>query len=328
MAQPQQRPAVGVVRFYNFLPEGLSFLGEVLAGLAQSRKALPSNYFYDARGRDLYEQLCRSPEYYCARAELEILREHGAALAEFLGPDCQLIEFGCGMGAATHMLIDKLRPQLYVPVETAGEEMRSATDGLVQAFPWLNISAICADCTGALTLPQFVGVPIRKKVVYFPASAIGYYTPQRALESLQLARRMVGTGGALLAAVDPKKPEQVLAAAYDDAAGIIAAFNLNLVARINRELGADFQLRRFRHLALCTEDGGRIELRVESLASQLVHVGGVRFNFTQGETMLTGVSCKYGLEEFRELAQRAGFAPAHAWTDAANLFSVLGLTAV
>ena len=328
MAQPQQRPAQGVVRFYNFLTQDTSFLGDVLSGLARPRKALPPKYFYDARGCDLFEQICELPEYYPTRTELAIMREHAAAMAGFLGAGCQLIEFGSGSSRKTRILIEQLQPPLYVPVDIAGEALQAAATGLAQQFPWLNINGVCADYTKALTLPVFVGVPICRKAVYFPGSTIGNFTPEEAIAFLQLARRMVGAGGALLIGVDLKKEKSVLDAAYDDAAGVTAEFNLNLLARINRELGGDFQLRRFCHRAFYDEDKGRIEMHLESLASQFVHVGGERFDFRQGETILTEISCKYGVDEFRAVAQRAGFAPGETWTDPARLFSVHGMIAV
>ena len=328
MAQPQQPPAAGVVRFYNFLTEGASFLGDVLAGLARPNKALAPKYFYDARGCELFEQICELPEYYPTRTELAIMHEHAAAMAKFLGPGCQLIEFGSGASTKTRILIEALQPPLYVPIEIAGEAMQTAASGLAQAFPWLNINGVCADYTKPLILPEFVGVPIRRKAVYFPGSTIGNFTPQEAVEFLQHARRSVGAGGALLIGVDLKKNKAVLDAAYDDAAGVTAAFNLNLLARINRELGGDFQLPRFRHRAFYDEERGWIEMHLESLASQLVHVGGERFSFSRGETILTEISCKYGVDEFRGLAQRAGFAPGQTWIDADNLFSVHGMIAV
>jgi L-histidine Nalpha-methyltransferase len=328
MAYPQERPDVGVVRFYNFLPEGSSFLEEVLTGLALPQKALPSKYFYDARGCRLFEQICELPEYYPTRTELAIMREHAAAMAKFLGPDCQLIEFGSGSSRKTHILIEHLQPPLYVPIDIAGEAMQAAADGLAQAFPWLNINGVCADYTKLLTLPVFVGVPIRRKAVYFPGSTIGNFTPEEAIEFLQRAQRMVGTGGALLIGVDLKKDKPVLDAAYDDAAGVTAAFNLNLLARINHELGGNFQLRRFRHRAFYDEDRGRIEMHLESRAAQFAHVGGERFRFGQGETIRTEISCKYSVDEFRAVAQRAGFAPSQTWIDADRLFSVHGMIAV
>lgn len=328
MAQPQQRPAEGVVRFYNFLPGGDSFLDDVLTGLARPQKTLPPKYFYDVRGCELFEQICELPEYYPTRTELAIMREHAGAMVKFLGPDCQLIELGSGSSRKTRILIEQLQPPLYVPIDIAGEALRAAAAGLAQLFPWLNISGVCADYTKPLTLPEFVGVPIRKKAVYFPGSTIGNFTPHEAIEFLQLARRMVGAGGALLVGVDLKKDKKVLDAAYSDAAGVTAAFNLNLLARINRELGGDFQLRRFCHKAFYDEDKGRIEMHLESLAAQFVHVGGERLRFSQGETIHTEISCKYSVEEFRAVAHRAGFEPDQTWIDAANLFSVHGMIAV
>ncbi len=328
MAQPQQRRAQGVVRFHNFLPEGDSFLGDVLKGLARTQKTLPPKYFYDARGCELFERICELPEYYPTRTELAIMREHAGAMAKFLGPDCQLIELGSGSSRKTRILIEQLQPPLYVPIDIAGEALKAAAASLAQLFPWLNIIGVCADYTRPLTLPEFVGVPIRKKAVYFPGSTIGNFTPHEAIEFLQLVRRMVGTGGALLVGVDLKKDKKVLDAAYDDAAGVTAAFNLNLLARINRELGGDFQLRRFCHKAFYDEDKGWIEMHLESLAAQFVHVGGERLRFSQGETIHTEISCKYSVEEFRAVAHRAGFAPGQTWIDAANLFSVHGMIAV
>jgi L-histidine Nalpha-methyltransferase len=328
VAQPQQRPAEGVVRFYNFLPEGDSFLDDVLAGLARSQKTLPPKYFYDARGCELFEQICELPEYYPTRTELAIMREHAGAIAKFLGPDCQLIEFGSGSSRKTRILIEQLQPPLYVPIDIADEAMRAAAAGLARAFPWLNIIGVCADYTKPLTLPEFVGVPIGRKAVYFPGSTIGNFTPHEAIEFLQLARRMVGPGGALLVGVDLKKDKKVLDAAYSDAAGVTAAFNLNLLARINRELGGDFQLRRFCHKAFYDQDKGWIEMHLESLAAQFAHVGGARFRFSAGETIHTEISCKYSVGEFQAVAHRGGFEPDQTWIDAANLFSVHGMIAV
>ena len=327
MAQQQPRPAEGVVRFYNFLPGGDSFLDDVLTGLARPQKTLPPKYFYDLRGCELFEKICELPEYYLTRTELALMREHAGAMAKFVGPNCQLIEFGSGSSTKTRILIERLAPPLYVPVDIAGEAIRAAAAGLVHAFPSLNINGVCADYTKPLKLPEFVGVPIRRKAVYFPGSTIGNFTPPEAIEFLRLARDMVGAGGALLIGVDLKKDKQLLSAAYDDAAGVTAAFNLNLLARINRELGGDFQLRRFRHKAFYDEDKGWIEMHLESLASQIVHVGGERLRFAAGETIQTEISCKYSVAEFQAAARRAGFEPGQTWTDAASLFSVHGMIA-
>ncbi len=328
MAQPQQRRAQGVVRFHELLPETDSFLDDVLTGLARPQKTLPPKYFYDARGCELFEKICELPEYYPTRTELAIMREHAGDMAKFLGPDCQLIELGSGSSRKTRILIEQLQPPLYVPIDIAGEALRAAAAGLAQLFPWLNVIGVCADYTKPLALPEFVGVPITKKAVYFPGSTIGNFTPDEATEFLRLVRRMVGPGGALLVGVDLKKDKKVLDSAYDDAAGVTAAFNLNLLARINRELDGDFQLQRFCHKAFYDEDKGRIEMHLESLAAQSVRVGGERLRLRQGETIHTEISCKYSVEEFRAVAQRAGFKPDQTWVDAASLFSVHGMIAV
>ena len=328
MAQPLQRPALGVVRFYNFMPEGASFLDDVLQGMALPRKTLPPQYRCDARGRALLEKIGELPGYQRARAEFALMREHDAAMAKFLGPDCQLIELGNCPSRTTHFLIERLHPPLYVPLDIDGEVMRAHTGALAQAFSWLNVNGVCADHTKLPILPEFVGVPIRKKAVYCPGSALGNFAPQEMLELLQFARRSVGLGGSLLIGVDLKKDDPARHAAYADAVGVIAAFNLNLLARINRELGGDFQLQRFRHRAVHDADRDRVELHIESTAAQFVHIGGTRFRLEQGESLFTAAFCRYDIDEFRALAQRAGFAPAQAWIDGAAHFSVHALIAV
>jgi L-histidine N-alpha-methyltransferase len=330
MAQPQQEqhPATGVVRSYNFLPPDDLFLEDVLMGLARPQKALPAKYFYDRRGCELFEQICELPEYYPTRTELAITQDHLAEMVKFLGPDCQLIEFGSGSSRKTRLLIEKLQPPLYVPIDIAGAAMQAAAVELARLFPWLNINCVCADYTRELALPEFVGVPIRRKAVYFPGSTIGNFTPHEAIGFLQLVRRMVGTGGLLLIGVDTKKDPKLLDAAYNDAAGVTAAFNLNLLERINRELGGDFQLRRFRHKAFYDDRKGWIEMHIESLASQFVNIAGERFRFSPGETIHTEISCKYRIEEFQAVARRSGFEPQLTWTDENALFSVHGMIAV
>lgn len=325
--QPQQQQAPGVVRFYNFLPEDACFLDDVLLGLARPQKSLPTKYFYDAHGCELFERICELPEYYPTRTELAIMRDRIGEMVKFLGPDCQLIEFGSGSSKKTRILIEHLQPPLYVPIDIAGTAMRSAAAALAGLFPWLNITGVCADYTRPLQLPEFVGVPIRRKAVYFPGSTIGNFTPHEAIAFLQLTRRMVGTGGVLLIGVDLKKDKGLLDAAYDDSAGVTAAFNLNLLERINRELGGDFQLQRFRHKAFYDENKGWIEMHIESLTSQFVHVAGERFRFSPGETIHTEISCKYSVEEFQAVARRAGFETAQTWVDGDNLFSVHGMIA-
>jgi L-histidine Nalpha-methyltransferase len=207
------------------------------------------------------------------------------------------------------------------------ETLKASSHELAGRFPWLNVVGICADYTQPLALPRFAGVPIRRKVVFFPGSTIGNFTPSEALEFLKQARRTAGRGGALIVGVDLKKGKAVLDAAYADSKGVTARFNLNLLERINRELGADFQTSRFRHKAFYDPSLGRVEMHLESLAAQAVNVAGRRFDFARGETIHTEISCKYSIAEFQELGRRAGFSPEKVWTDPEQLFSVHGMVA-
>ncbi len=322
-----QPPAPGVVRFYSFLPRAERLLEDVLAGLALPKKSIPPKYFYDEQGCRLFEAICELPEYYLTRTETAILRGNIAEIAQFVGPEAQLIEFGSGVQAKTRILIQALQTQLYVPIDIAIDTLRASSNELARRFPFLNIVGICADHTRPLALPEFVGVPIRKKAVFFPGSTIGNFTPSEALAFLRQARKMAGAGGVLLVGVDLKKDKATLDAAYADAKGVTAQFNLNLLRRINRELAADFQLNRFRHKASYDPILGRVEMHLESLYSQLVHVAGRRFDFAPGETIHTEISCKYSITEFQELGKRAGFTPEKVWTDPEQLFSVHGMVA-
>ena len=318
----------GVVRYYNFLVEGRSFLDDVLAGLAASRKAIPPKYFYDWRGSKLFEAICELPEYYPTRTEMAIMQRHVDEIVRVLGRDTQLVEYGSGASLKTRLLIERARPSLYVPIDISEPQLRSACTELAQLFPWLNINAVVADFTRPLKLPEFIGVRIRRKAVYFPGSTIGNFTPDDAREFLKGIHSVVGSGGMLVVGVDLKKEKRILDAAYDDARGVTAEFNLNLLARINRELGGDFQVQRFRHKAFYDPAKGWVEMHLESLYQQLVHIAGRRFEFKPGETIHTEISCKYTVKEFQDLARGARFHPEQVWTDPANLFAVHALMAV
>lgn len=322
VAQPQ-----GVVRFYDFLPVRRSFLEDVLAGLSLPQKAIPPKYFYDAAGSKLFERICELPEYYPTRTEMAIMNAHIGEIAQFAGPDLQLIEFGSGAGVKTRLLIEHLKPLIYVPIEIDGATMQAAARGLSARFPALNIAGITADYSQRLVLPEFV-LPIRKKVACFPGSSIGNFTPEEAVDFLRRTRRMVGSGGLLLIGVDLKKDTATLDAAYDDAQGVTAKFNLNLLARMNRELGADFQLPRWSHRAFYYEARGRVEMHLVSRFAQFVRIAGQRFDFAPGETIHTEISCKYSVEEFTGMARLAGFSCEHTWTDEKGMFAVFGMMAI
>src|SRR2546425_10801568 len=212
--QPSLQPAApGVVRVYNFLPPGDNFLEEVLTGLARPQKSIPPKYFYDEQGCRLFEAICELPEYYLTRTETAILRTCIAEIAQFIGPEAQLIEFGSGVQAKTRVLIQALETQLYVPIDIAIDTLRASSNELARRFPFLNIVGICADHTQPLVLPEFAGVPIRRKAVFFPGSTIGNFTPAEALVFLRQARKMAGAGGVLLVGVDLKKDKATLEAA-------------------------------------------------------------------------------------------------------------------
>jgi dimethylhistidine N-methyltransferase len=317
----------GVVRFYSFLPSADHFREDVLAGLSLPQKSIPPKYFYDEQGCRLFEAICELPEYYLTRTETAILRGNIADIAQFVGPDAELIEYGSGMQVKTRLLINALQTRLYVPIDIASDTLQASSNELAGRFPWLNVVGICADYTGPLALPEFVGVPIRRKAAFFPGSTVGNFTPAEALQFLKNVRRSVGKGGVLLVGVDLKKDKPTLDAAYADSKGVTAKFNLNLLSRINRELAGDFQPGRFRHKAFYDSAKGRIEMHLESLYSQIAHIAGQRFDFGAGETIHTEISCKYSIAEFQELGKRAGFSPEKAWTDPEQLFSVHGMVA-
>src|SRR4249920_1369996 len=205
-AEPTPQPlSPGLVRFYTFSPRAAELLEDVLAGLALPQKSIPPKYFYDEQGCRLFDAICELPEYYLTRTETAILRGNIAEIVQFVGPEAQLIEFGSGVQAKTRILIQALQTQLYVPVDIAIDTLRASSNDLAQRFPFLNIVGICADYTRPLALPEFVGVPISRKVVFFPGSTIGNFTPAEALSFLKQARKIVGPGGILLVGVDLKK---------------------------------------------------------------------------------------------------------------------------
>lgn len=327
-ATPSRFEQAGIVRHYDCLTDAASFLDDVLRGLSAPQKLLPPKHFYDAEGSRLFEAICELPEYYPTRTEMAIMREHVPEIARLLGPDVELIELGSGASVKTRLLIEQARPALYVPVEISDAALRSASARLAEQFPWLHVCAVRADFSRPLRMPNFTGVPVGLKVAYFPGSTIGNFTPEESLAVLRNVRELAGTSGRLLIGVDLKKDRRVLEAAYDDAAGVTAQFNLNLLARINRELGGDFQLKRYRHKAFYDERLGRIEMHLESVYSQFAHVAGQRFDFKPGETIHTENSYKYTVPEFQAVARRARFEPQHVWTDARNQFSVHLMIAV
>jgi dimethylhistidine N-methyltransferase len=291
---------------------------DVIAGLSLPQKALPPKYFYDDAGSRLFERICRLPEYYLTRAELSLTRRHLASIARFAGRRCELIEYGSGESLKTRLLIRALRPAAYLPVDISEAALRGAAARLAREFPWLEIVPVNGDFSRPIELPRARA----SRLVYFPGSTIGNLTPEEAHAFLAMTR---GQAARMLVGVDLRKDANVLHAAYNDSRRVTAAFNLNLLARINRELGADFKLKRFAHYAFYNAAAGRIEMHLVSLARQTVRIGRHRFNFDAGESIHTENSYKYSVEDFRALAARAGYEAKKLWTDAKGLFALHGL---
>src|SRR5258706_6787408 len=307
---------------HDLLPPQVSQLDEVIAGLSRPQKEIPPKYFYDARGCELFEAICRLPEYYPPRTELAIMRLHAPAMASRLGHDCALIEIGCGNSEKTRLLLNALQPAVFVPVDIAREQLEASCNTLAQEFPALTMIALRADFALPLALPESQLRHARRRILYFPGSTIGNFTPADAHSFLARWAPALGAGGGALIGVDLKKAPALLDAAYNDAQGVTAAFNLNLLTRINRELGADFDLRAFRHLARYYPERGRVEMHLESMRDQQVSIAGQSFAFRARETIHTENSCKYSVDEFQDLGRAAGYEPVQCWVDEHNLFSV------
>jgi dimethylhistidine N-methyltransferase len=312
--------------FRDLKPGTGSFLHDVVAGLSAQRKTLPPKYFYDERGANLFDAICDLPEYYPTRTEIAMLESVAPDIARRVGAGSAIVEYGSGAGRKTRLLVRALQPRVYVAVDIAGEQLRSAVAALAAEFAGVRMVAICADYTHRLPLADLDMNDVGRRVVYFPGSTIGNFDPPEALQFLVNACGVAGRGGAMLVGVDLKKDHGVLHAAYNDAQGVTAAFNLNVLERINRELGGDFDVARFTHRAHYDEVLGRIEMHLVSATAQRVRVRDHEFWFAAGETIHTENSYKYSVEEFQALAARAGFTPSHCWVDPQRLFSIHYLT--
>ncbi|ACB81565.1 conserved hypothetical protein [Methylorubrum populi BJ001] len=300
------------------------FLADVWDGLGASPKALPAKYFYDAAGSALFEEITVLPEYYPTRTELGILDARGPAIAALLPEGAALVEFGSGSTAKLRRLLRHL-PGLsaYLPVDVSGEFLREQAETLRGDFPGLAVEPVVADFTRPFALPP--GYGDQALAGFFPGSTIGNFEPNEAARLLDVFGRILGTGATLVLGVDLVKDRAVLEAAYDDAAGVTAAFNLNLLHRINRELDGAIDPDSFAHRAVFNEAASRIEMHLVSRRAQTVRVAGRSFSFREGESIHTENSYKYTLDGFRALAARAGWASVEAWTDADGLFSVHAL---
>jgi L-histidine Nalpha-methyltransferase len=307
----------GIVTPLSATPD--EFRDALLSGLRSVPKSIPCKFFYDSEGSRLFEQICDLPEYYPTRTEISLLRAHSAEIAALAGPNVEIMEFGAGAGEKIRIVLDALEsPRAYIPVDVSDFWLTSAAERLASAYPRIAIYPVTADFGSRLRWPF---ASTARRIGFFPGSTIGNFTPVEAREFLSTTARLL-RGGALLIGVDLVKDPAILHAAYNDPAGVTAAFNRNLLARANRELGADFDVMGFSHYAFYNPGEQRIEMHLISNVRQSAILSGRPIHFAKGEALLTEYSYKYNVEEFQELAASAGFAPRALWCDSDRLFSM------
>jgi dimethylhistidine N-methyltransferase len=298
------------------------FMLDVRNGLARTPKRIPSKYFYDARGSELFEQICEQPEYYLTRTELEVLKQNADDMSAAIGPRAVLVEYGSGAGIKTRLLLDAMRdPVGYVPVEISTSALSASVQSLTEEFPDVDMLPVAADFTQPVDLPS-PEQAARRTVIFFPGSTLGNFEQREAIGLLRTMHLEMGSNGSAIVGIDLKKDSAILEAAYNDAAGVTREFTLNLLTRINRELDGDFDLAQFGHRARYNALAGRIETHIVSHAEQSVRVGSESFAFSRGESMLVEYSCKYSLEDFAAMAARAGLRVVRTWTDPQQWFAV------
>ena len=317
--------APALAKVQHFDEQASPFADDVLDDLSQHPKRLSPKYFYDAAGSELFEQITLLPEYYPTRTELGILRDRGGAISAILPNGAALVEFGAGATTKVRLLLNECALGAYVPVDISGDFLKAQADVLRQDFPGLAVYPVAADFTAPFALPEAVAE--MPKVGFFPGSTLGNFEPHEACAFLRSARDILGQGAQMVIGVDLEKDERVLYEAYNDKAGVTARFNLNVLHRINRELGGNFDISAFTHRAIYNRDRHRIERHLISRRSQTVRVLGRSFSFRAGETIHTENSYKYSLERFAALARGSGWMPRATWTDDAGMFSVHALVA-
>ncbi|MFC7397272.1 L-histidine N(alpha)-methyltransferase [Chelatococcus sp. GCM10030263] len=301
------------------------FRSDVVEGLSRLQKTIPCRWLYDERGSDLFEEITRLEDYYPTRSETAILRACQPELRQFAGPGSMLIEYGAGAGVKTELVLKALaEPRGYVPIDVAREYLLQTARRMESRFPSLWVRPIERDFMSAFEMPT--GMPVGRRVGFFPGSTIGNLDILEAEAFLSQMLRHVGLDGAAIVGVDLVKPVERLLRAYDDSEGVTAQFNLNLLARINGELGGDFHLDRFRHVARWNDAERAVEMHLLSLTHQWVSIGRRRFQFREGETIHTESSRKYDHESFGALAERAGWCVSQAWEDDGRLFCVFALS--
>jgi dimethylhistidine N-methyltransferase len=317
--------APALAKAHRFEEQTSAFASDVLDGLSRHPKRLAPKYFYDAAGSELFEQITLLPEYYPTRTELGILRDRSADISAIVPKGSALVEFGAGATTKVRLLLKKCAFAAYVPVDISGDFLKAQADALRKDFPGLAVYPVAADITTPFTLPDAVAA--MPKVGFFPGSTLGNFEPHEACAFLRSARDILGRNARMIIGVDLEKDERVLYQAYNDKAGITARFNLNVLHRINRELGGNFDVSAFTHRAIYNRDRHRIEMYLISRKAQTVRVLGRTFSFRTGESIHTENSYKYSLERFAALARGSGWIPSECWSDAEGMFAVHALVA-
>jgi L-histidine Nalpha-methyltransferase len=297
------------------------FKADVLAGLRGPRRAIPARWFYDERGSELFDDITRLPEYYPTRVETALLENCRTHIAAQIGACHAVVEFGAGSATKTPLLLEAVAPSAYVPIDISGDYLRDAAAALQAKFPALPVYPVEADFTGDIKLPSEIDDDPR--LGFFPGSTIGNFIPRSAVDMLRHMRSVLGEGSFLLIGFDRIKPLDILIAAYDDAAGVTASFNLNLLIRINRELGGDIPVDNFRHRAVWNDVEGRIEMHLESAGDVAFTVAGESFTMSAGDSIHTENSHKYDLRSIRLLLRAGGWSPVADYSDADNLFTLV-----
>lgn len=307
----------------DYEPAPADVRGEAIAGLSREQKQLPCKLFYDRRGSLLFDRICQLPEYYPTRTELAILRDNARAIRTAIGPDAALVEYGSGSSMKTPAVLGQLTdPVAYVPIDISRQHLIESSAHIKEQFPDLAVLPVCVDYTQTFDLPH-PAYDAARITAWFPGSTIGNFERAQALSFLRSIRTTCGSGSGLLIGVDLKKDPAILHAAYNDSAGVTAAFNLNILRRLNLDLHADFDLSAYVHHAFYNVPKGRMEMHLVSMLTQIVHLGeGIHVRIEEGESIHTESCCKYTIDEFAGLAHQAGYNTRRVWTDARKRFSV------